>query len=132
MQENNDSLDDKKSPYLIGKNEPSIDEPSIDELSSRLEKSNQEKEKLQNELHEEKAKRTKDSSETIKWIVGIATVVVIGGISGLSFHLYSFNKELRDIRDRLTIIETERKIEKAQDIRSREEANETKTHRDPA
>ena len=41
MQENNDSLDDKKSPYLIGKNEPSIDEPSIDELSSRLEKSNQ-------------------------------------------------------------------------------------------
>ena len=126
MQKDNDPLNDKESPYLIGN-----DEPSIDQLSSKFERLSQENEKLRSELHEEKAKRTKDSSETIKWIVGIATVVVISGIGGLSLHLYSFNKELRDIRDRLTIIETERKIEKTQDIRSRGGANETKMHRDP-
>ena len=53
MQENNDSLDNRKAPHLIGN-----DEPSIPELSLELEKAHQENEKLRSELHEEKAKRT--------------------------------------------------------------------------
>ena len=63
MQKDNDPLNDKESPYLIGN-----DEPSIDQLSSKFERLSQENEKLRSELHEEKAKRTKESLENKLYI----------------------------------------------------------------
>ena len=63
-------------------------------------------------LDAEKDKRREDWGTTTKWAltvaIGLFVVVLIGN---LMIQLHSFNRELRDVRDRITVIETERKFE---------------------
>ena len=81
-----------------------LEEPSITETKRRIE--------------QEKDKRREDWSNTTKWGISVTialTAIVMALIGALAYQVHSFNGELRDMRDRLTIIETERRIEKAHD-----------------
>lgn len=70
---------------------------------------------LQRELQQEKDKRREDWSNTTKWVLGISialAAIAIAIIGALAFQVHSFNGELREIRDRITVIETERRMER--------------------
>ena len=73
---------------------------------------------LQRELQQEKDKRREDWSNTTKWVLGISialAAIAIAIIGAMAFQVHSFNGELREIRDRITVIETERRMEREQD-----------------
>ena len=72
---------------------------------------------LQKELQQEKDKRREDWSNTTRWVLGIAialAAIAMAIIGALAFQVHSFNGELREIRDRITVIETERRLEREQ------------------
>ena len=72
---------------------------------------------VQNELQQLQDKRREDWSNTTKWVLGIAIALAATAmaiISALAFQVHSFNGELREIRDRITVIETERRMEREQ------------------
>ena len=69
---------------------------------------------VQNELQQLQDKRREDWSNTTKWGLGIAVALAIAISGAFAFQVHSFNGELREIRDRITVIETERRMEREQ------------------
>lgn len=69
---------------------------------------------LQKELQQEKDKRREDWANTTKWGLGIAAALAMAISGALALQVHSFNGELREIRDRITVIETERRMEREQ------------------
>ena len=61
-----------------------------------------------------KDKRREDLSVTNRWLLSIVwglTAIVAVTFGNLTSQIQSFNKELREVRDRIIVIETERRIE---------------------
>ena len=81
-------------------------------------------ENKKNALEEQKDKRREDWAGTNKWVISLffaLAAAVAFGMNNLMNQINAFNKELRDVRsveirelsDRVTVIETERRIEKS-------------------
>ena len=69
---------------------------------------------FQEKFQREQDKRREDWSNTTKWGLGIAVALAMAISGALAFQVHSFNGELREIRDRITVIETERRMEREQ------------------
>lgn len=72
---------------------------------------------FQEKFQQDQDKWREDWSNTTKWVLGIAIAlasIAVAIIGALAFQVHGFNGELREIRDRITIIETERRMEREQ------------------
>ena len=73
--------------------------------------------KEERRLEEEKDKRREDLSVTNRWLLSIVwglTAIVAVTFGNLTNQIQAFNNELRDVRDRINVVETERRLEKAE------------------
>lgn len=98
-------------------NRSSKQEPNqISDAAERLEKLLVEKEK-EDAIRKEKEKRYKERVDTVKW----AVIVMVGlfgfGVTliiAIMYQVHGFNRDLRIMGERITVIETERKPKKAE------------------
>ncbi len=91
------------------------DLPSDDEYETLLEAKARSDEKRIEEAKREtediKDRRREDWASTTKWGITVVIAITVALIGALTYQVHSFNGELREVRDRLTVIETERRIE---------------------
>ena len=72
-------------------------------------------------LEAEKDKRREDWAGTNKWVIGLVlgmAAIFAVAMGNLMTQINAFNRELREVRDRITVIETERKFEKTENRNS--------------